>query len=208
MQLESTLAQFPLPELLAMIAGSSVTGCLEIGEAAPGRLYFRDGKPYHAATDTDTGVAAFCQLFLKGDAPFRFTAGTAIREESLWQSADELIAFAQKNERSWKRVQRMIPSFDLVPVLTQPSANAVRLQDTSWGVLSAIDGHRSINEIAEHLGQLALDVAAALCDLHDQGAVRLIAARPRPARPEPAARSTHSQGFFGRIMASAGEYQH
>lgn len=197
MQLESTLAHFPLPDLISMIIGTSVTGCLTLGEVARGGMFFRDGKLYHADTGTHTGVAAMCEFFTYGDVPFRFTAAVTAEETTLWQDAWDLIEFAQHYAETWARVQRFIPSFEAVPVLTQTNAASVMIPEASWRILSAIDGQRSISGVAEALGHVPLDVAAALCDLIEQGVVRLIPTGRGPAQPVVAG----DKGFLGRLMA-------
>lgn len=198
MQLESTLAQFPLPELITMIIGSSVTGCLEIGEVANGRMYFRDGRLYHAASDEHTGLAAICQFFTMTDTPFRFTAGVAAHDETLWQDAWDVIEVAQQYAATWQRVRRYVPSFTAIPVLVASGANAVAISEDAWRTLAVIDGVRSIDEIAAELGHVPIEIAAALCDLIEQGAVRLNTVAAVPCRPEP---PHMSRGFFGRMMA-------
>lgn len=199
MQLESTLAQFPLPELITMIIGSSVTGCLEIGEVARGGMFFRDGKLYHAETGTHSGVAAVCQFFTYGDVPFRFTAGVTAEESTIWQDAWDLIEFAKHYAETWLRVQRLIPSFEAVPVLTQASTATVLIPEASWRILAAIDGQQSINGVAQTLGYVPLDVAAALCDLIEQGVVRLVPG----SRGQTAQVLNDDKGFLGRLMARA-----
>ena len=200
MQLESTLAQFPLPELIAMIVGSSVTGTLEVGTTHVACLYFRDGHLYHATALMHTGIAALCYVFTLKDALFRFTAGVVCGDETLWQSPWDLLDFAQRYATTWERVNQYIPSLDHVPVLCQTSAPTVQLSETGWKMLGAIDGQRSINAVAEQVGQVPLEIAAALCDLLDQGVVRML---PPPADPRPIVYQTPApRGFFGRIMAA------
>lgn len=196
MQLESTLAQFPLPELITMIIGSSVTGCLTIGEVARGGMFFRDGKLYHADSGAHTGVAAMCEFFTYGSAPFRFTAGVGSDQSTIWQDAWDLIEFAQHYAETWARVQRFIPNFETIPTLIQTSATTVIIPEASWRILSAIDGQRSITAVAEALGQVPLDVAAALCDLIEQGVVQL-GSGERGSAPVGA---SGTNGFLGRLM--------
>ena len=198
MQLESTLAQIPLPELIAMIIGSSVTGCLEIGEVANGRMYFRDGRLYHAASDAHTGLAAVCHFFAMANAPFRFTAGVISEEATLWQDAWDIIEAAQHYADTWQRVRQFITSFAAVPMLVPTETSTVSVPEEAWHMLAVIDGTRSIDAIAEDLGQVPIEVAAALCDLIEQGAVRLQMSPPTYRRPEPV---RMSRGFFGRLMA-------
>ncbi len=202
MQLESTLAQFPLPELISMIVGSSVTGVLEIGEAAPGRIFFRDGQIYHADADDHTGVPAVCQIFTQKDAPFRFSAGKSVEETTLWQEPEHLVEFAQRYAATWERVRRHIPSFECVPQLAQGNAGTMHVNDAAWQVLAVIDGQSTVRTLAEQQETTPLEIAAALCDLVEQDMVQIAQpTRTVPFRCVPA--TTTSRGFFGRLMANS-----
>jgi hypothetical protein len=70
-QLDGTLEKFPLRELIEMVVYSSVTGVLElaVGDGI-GRLFFRDGRPYHAVAGEQVGADAVAAMFEERDAPF------------------------------------------------------------------------------------------------------------------------------------------
>ena len=75
MQLDGTLDKFPLRELIEMIVYSSVTGVLETHAGHDvGRIFFRDGRPYHAVAGEWRGVDAIGAMFEERSAPFRFVA--------------------------------------------------------------------------------------------------------------------------------------
>ena len=59
MQLDGNLDKFPLRELIEMVVYSSVTGVLELRAGGDiGRLFFRDGQPYHASAGERVGIGA------------------------------------------------------------------------------------------------------------------------------------------------------
>lgn len=84
MKLEGTLALFPLSELIAMVAYSSVTGALSIrGSSDPGILYFRDGRLYHARWGSMEGSSALTALLELRQAHFSFVSDITIESETL-----------------------------------------------------------------------------------------------------------------------------
>jgi hypothetical protein len=210
-QLDGTLIKFPLRELIEMIVYSSVAGVLElrVGDEI-GRLFFDDGRPYHAAVGDSTGLDAVCRMFEERDAMFRFVAGPVAGEETIWLDPWELIERAQHQAELWRSVRPRIPNLAWVPALRSAAgAEHIHINETTWPVLAAVDGRRSVAEIADDLGFAPIDVCVALASLLDQGLITMMPARlaplaPRSPAPQPSAESTRSApGFFDRMLAQA-----
>jgi Domain of unknown function (DUF4388) len=210
-QLEGTLTKFPLRELIEMIVYSSVAGVLElrIGDRVA-RLFFDDGRPYHADVGDCTGFDAVCRMFEERDAMFRFVAGPVAGDETLWLDPWELIERAQRQAELWLSVRPRIPNLAWIPALRSAAgADHIHINETTWPVLAAVDGRRSVAEIADDLGFAPIDVCVALLNLLDQGLVTMMPARLAPLDPrsppsQPAAESTRSgPGFFDRMLAQA-----
>jgi len=201
-QLEGTLDQFPLRELIEMIVYSSVAGVLEVrvGDEI-GRLYFRDGLPYHAVIGESVGFEAVCLIFEQRSAQFRFVAGTTGGEETLWMDPWDLIERAEHQAMLWARVHPRIPSLNWVPMLCSTTqAEQIHISESIWPVLSAVDGQRSVTVIAEELSVAPLDVCVALVNLLDQGLITI--RQPRPALLEPrSSPRPATNGFFERLIA-------
>jgi hypothetical protein len=174
MQLESTLQQFPLSEIMAMMVASLVSGGLEIGSPSRpiGRLFCRDGRLYHAVAGDRTGIAAIRRLAEERDAPFRFIAGMVCEEATLPYDSEVSVGLAKRTEQLWSQVRPYLPSLEWVPVLCENSTEEqVRLDQTHWPALATVDGQRSVAEIAALLGYEPLEVAVALSDLIARGLV-------------------------------------
>jgi Domain of unknown function (DUF4388) len=210
-QLEGTLTKFPLRELVEMIVYSSVAGVLElrVGDEV-GRLFFDDGRPYHAAVGDTTGFDAVCRMFEERDAMFRFIAGSVAGEETLWLDPWDMIERAQRQADLWLSVRPRIPNLAWVPALRSAAgADHIHINETTWPVLAAVDGRRSVADIAEDLALAPLDVCVALISLLDQGLITMTPARLAPFEPRPlpsqtgAASARPSSGFFDRILAQA-----
>lgn len=217
MQLEGTLDTFPLRELIEMVVYSSVTGVLnvEIGSGI-GRLYFRDGQPYHALAGDQSGINAVCAMFEQTHSRFSFAAGDVSADSTLWMDPWEMIEHGEELARLWQKVRQVIPDVGYVPHLVGTIAQSqVHIDETIWPVLSVIDGQRTVQEVSEQINFVLLDACLALATLIEQGLVGLqrspaakpaVAARPdlvpkAPAAP-PAPAATPS-GFLERLLADA-----
>jgi hypothetical protein len=210
-QLDGTLSKFPLRELIEMIVYSSVAGVLElrIGDEV-GQLFFNDGRPYHAAVGDSTGFDAICRMFEVRDAVFRFVAGPVASEETLWFDPWEMIERAHRQAELWQSVRPRIPNLAWVPALrTAAGADHIHINETTWPVLAAVDGRRSVAEIAADLGFAPIDVCVALVNLLDQGLITMMPARLAPLGPRslPSQSDTESSrstpGFLDRMLAQA-----
>src|SRR5262245_4013712 len=101
-----------------MIVYSSVAGVLElrVGDEI-GRLFFNDGRPYHAVLGDFTGFDAVCYMFEVRDAMFRFVAGPVADQETLWLDPWELIERAKHQAELWLSVRPRIPNLAWIPAL-------------------------------------------------------------------------------------------
>ncbi len=219
MQLEGTLDTFPLRELIEMVVYSSVTGALQVQvNGGIGRLYFRDGRPYHAVAGEHTAINAVGAMFEQKNARFRFAAGDVSADTTLWMDPLEMIEHAEELARLWQNVRQNIPDVNHIPFLIGTVAqNQVHIDETIWPVLSVIDGQRTVQEISAQLNLVLLDTCLALVTLIEQGLVVLkhspVAKPPAIALPEtlhkdpepaqPPAPAANSSGFLERLLADA-----
>ena len=211
MQLDGTLDTFPLRELIEMIVYSSVTGVLELrlGQHV-GQLFFYDGRPYHALGGNETGLEAVSRLFEMPGAAFHFIAGHTVTDESLWHDPLEMIERAERQATQWQLVRPHIPSITWVPsLLSNSNAEHIHINESTWPVLAAVDGQRSVAAIAENIGMSPLDVCVALTSLLEQKLIAVRAPRPGFVEPRTAQASAapqapqQSTGFFDRVLAQA-----
>lgn len=202
MQLEGTLDKFPLHELIEMIVYSSVTGVLEVrvGDEM-GRIFFRDGLPYHASAGDEIGFGAVCLIFEQRGAPFCFVASKEDITQTLWLDPWDMIERAKQQAQIWARVRPRIPSLNWVPSLcSNIGTEQIHISEGAWPVLSAVDGQRSVGAIAEAVSMAPLDVCVALVGLLEQGLITIKQPRPAPLEPRPLA-SPAAGGFFDRLIA-------
>jgi hypothetical protein len=205
-ELEGTIGTFSLRELVEMVVYSSVTGVLEVGEGeSAGRLFFRDGLPYDASCNALGGFDAAALLFNSTGLPFRFLAGTTSPHETLWMDPWELIERGEERARQWAHLQPYIPNVDWVPMLRpHTGSDHVHISEVTWPVLSAVDGQRSVTQIAEHLNLALVDTCQALAKLVEQKL--LIMHAPHSPAPEFATQvaeavpAQEASGFFERLI--------
>lgn len=210
MQLDGTLDQFPLRELIEMVVYSSVTGVLEVRVSDEvGQIFFRDGHPYHARAGVRGGFDAVLAMFEQHHAPFRFVADSTSDGETLWMDPWELIERGELQARLWAQVRPHIPNLTWVPSLcSTASAEHIHISEGAWPVLSSVDGQRSVAQIAEALNMMPLDTCVALVSLLEQGLVAI--RQPRPGLLEPRRLAPDLQrdsaaptgDFFERLMAN------
>jgi hypothetical protein len=206
-ELEGTIGEFSLRELIEMIVYSSVTGVLEVGDGdSAGHIFFRDGLPYDASAAGLTGFDAAALLFESQGVAFRFEADTVSQAETLWMDPLELIERCEERARVWAQLRPYIPGLEWIPALRANSvADQVHISEVTWPVLSSVDGQRSVADIALHLAMAPVDVCNGLVALLKQKLIVMLPPRPEPELPpEPgAAQETSAEGggFFERLIA-------
>ena len=197
MQPESTVDQFSLSELLNMLISSSATGVLEIGDhPCIGQIFCRDGWVHHAASGDKVSVAALRRILEERNARVRFIPGANCEAETLWRDSKVLIDFIKRQEELQARVRPYISSMSWVPALrARTDDTRVQLSTDDWQVLAAVDGRRSVTEIAELLWQEPLELAVAISTLVERGLVHV---RPPEA---PLRTFMPAGGFLERLLA-------
>ncbi|HEY1016948.1 MAG TPA: DUF4388 domain-containing protein, partial [Herpetosiphonaceae bacterium] len=202
MDLTGTLDRFPLRELLEMMQFSSMCGVLEIeAREGLGSIYAKDGSIYHASYDGETGNLALWLMFEELDARFHVRDGVESDGRSLSNDLSYLMTEGEQRAERWRAVRARIPNLRLVPAFAENTAAGARIDEADWPVMAAIDGQRSIADIAAHTFIDTLDTCRILLRLIDAGLVRLLPAGSaaadqswtppsggQPAKPAPAAR--------------------
>ncbi len=210
MQLEGSLSQFPLRELIEMAVYSSVSGVLEVQVGADvGRIFFRDGLPQHAELSALQGIDAIGCMFAEHDASFRFLADNAPVTPTLWMDPWEIIDLAEHQAQTWTTVRPYVSALGAIPTLRTPLQRAQSLVGEDLRpLLMMIDGRRSIPDIARDLAVAPIDVYVGIATLIQQKIVTL-------TQPQPPAGSTGDpqtstgdreekrEGFFERLIARA-----
>ena len=201
MKLEGSLDVFSLRELIEITVYSSVTGVLNIfASDGVGQLYFRDGQPYHACYGDATGERAVALLFEQRSASFAFVADVTNDNETLWHDPIDLIDAGERLAARWMQVRMQIDATWLVPkLISDPETARFQISPEHWMVLSAIDGERRLDEIAEDLGLELLEVCEAVLQMQSNGLLALHKPDPNGPRSQKAHKARNS--LLGRVLA-------
>lgn len=123
-------------------------------------------------------------LFLWGEGEFHFEDKPAIEEDLVPISLDamSLIMEGMRRMDEWARIRQSIPSPRMVPQKTSTRLKIETLKATSLilRTYEAVDGNRSVEEIALHLHASEFDVTHTLFRLHEKGIVSLEEEKPEP----------------------------
>src|SRR5690606_16424949 len=103
--------------------------------------------------------------------------------------SEALLMESMRRADEWTEIASGDPDASLVPALVDSAAGeggVLDLQPREWQVLAAIDGSRTLREIAREIGRAEFDVAKAVYSLASGGVVEL---KTRPVAVESAERS-------------------
>ncbi len=208
MKLEGTLETFPLRELLEMTLYSSVTGVLNVyWTQGSSQIYFRDGQPYHATSNTAVGVDAIAAIFEHPGASFAFVSDLMSDAESIWGDPLDLIDRAERLAARWRRVRNSVASMDLVPKLAIKESDVMAYVSREyWPICQGMDGTRTLEELATELAWEPIAFAEAVAQLLAENAITLQQPVVAPAVvsvPNTSeARKAKGKGLFDRLMAN------
>ena len=174
---------------LLVMAGRATEGqvdaALELQRQAPGRrigalLAETQGVP---AVDVQRQLRfqieeAVFDLVRWRDGYFRFeeTAPPPAEPLVVRVPAESLLMESMRRTDEWTEMASGEPDASLVPVLVERGGEAgavLSLQPSEWQVLAAVDGARTLREIARDIGRGEFDVARAVYGLASGGVVEL-----------------------------------
>jgi Domain of unknown function (DUF4388) len=185
MAFQGSLAELHLPDIIQLISVSGKTGVFHLTNGPlAGEIYLNDGKIVHAQLDDVTGEEAVYSLAMWSQGDFRFDPGVATELRTITKSNTNLLMEAARRLDEWRVLSKKIPSTDMVPefVVQEHRDGQINLNTSEWLILSKIDGHRSVKEIAAATRLSAFDAAKILYGLVATGLIRL---RPSPSAVTP-----------------------
>src|SRR5438093_4191572 len=203
MAFQGSLAELHLPDIIQLISVSGKTGVFHLTSGVlAGEIYLNDGKIVHAQIDDVSGEEAVYALAMWSQGDFRFDPGVATELRTITKSNTNLLMEAARRLDEWRVLSKKIPSTDMVPefVVQEHRDGQINLNTSEWLILSKIDSHRSVKEIAAATKLTAFDAAKILYGLVATGLIRLrpagaaapahttAAARPATVKPVPAAK--------------------
>jgi hypothetical protein len=192
MAFQGSLAELHLPDIIQLVSVSGKTGVFHLTDATHrGDIWLHEGRIVHAETEDLSGEEAVYALAIWRAGEFRFEAGVAAPRQTIQKSNTNLLMEAARRLDEWRVLSKKIPSVELVPefVIQENREGQINLNTMEWLLLSKIDGHRSVREIAAAAGMGVFDAAKLLYGLVATNLIRLRekGATPGAERPRPAA---------------------
>jgi len=187
MAFQGSLAELHLPDIIQLISVSGKTGVFNLVDGAlRGHIYLNEGKIVHAQLEDISGEEAVYALAIWSQGEFKFEPGVATDQKTITKSNTNLLMEAARRLDEWRVLSKKIPSTDLLPefVILENREGQINLNTMEWLILSKIDGHRSIKQIAAGGGLSAFDVSKILYGLIAAGLIKL--KEPAKAAPAPA----------------------
>src|SRR6185436_9964222 len=168
MAFQGSLAELHLPDIIQLISVSGKSGVFHLTDGPhQGEIYLHEGRIVHAQLDDTAGEEAVYALAIWSQGDFKFDHGVATEHRTISKSNTNLLMEAARRLDEWRVLSKKIPSTDMVPefVVQEHREGQISLNTGEWLVLSKIDGHRSIKQMAAASGLSVFDVAKILYGL-------------------------------------------
>ncbi len=160
MALSGDLSEFPLTDIIQLVALSKKTGGVHIrgqrtGQTLEGWLYFRDGQIIGASVPGMRPLDAVLAFFTLASGPFRFYDDRRLDTPTITLSNEAIIMEGIMHQEAWAALQQQIPSLALVPRLVPNPASGsgeINLEAEEWRVLTMVNGKNTVAQIAQRSG--------------------------------------------------------
>jgi hypothetical protein len=197
MAFQGSLAELHLPDIIQLISVSGKTGVFNLVDGAlRGQIFLNEGKIVHAQLEDTTGEEAVYALAIWSQGEFKFEPGISTDQKTIGKSNTNLLMEAARRLDEWRVLSKKIPSTDLIPefVILENREGQINLNTMEWLILSKIDGHRTIKQIAAGGGLSPFDVSKILYGLIAAGLIKLKEAPKAAPAAAPAAGPGHGSG--------------
>ena len=180
MSFQGSLRELQLSDIVQLVSSSGKTGKFTLThDDEQGELYLKKGRIVHAHVGDVSGDEAVYVLASWSSGEFFFTPDAESDRVTVEKSNTRLLMEAAHQHDEWRVLARKIPGLAAVPTLASPVAGRpVTLSPVEWRQIVAIDGQKSIRELARESGTSPFEVAKTLYGLVTAGLVEM---RP-PAR--------------------------
>ena len=193
MAFQGSLAELHLPDIIQLVSVSGKTGVFHLIDGhLKGQIYLHEGRIVHATLDDVSGEEAVYALAIWNQGDFKFEPAAPSEIKTISKSNTNLLMEAARRLDEWRVLSKKIPSVELIPefVVQETREGQINLNTSEWLILSKIDAHRSVKQIAQASGLSVFDaskilyglIATGLIRLHDRAAAPAAAASP--AKPK------------------------
>ncbi|RLE28056.1 MAG: hypothetical protein DRJ65_00955 [Acidobacteria bacterium] len=175
MALQGSLSELSLPDVIQLVSVSGKSGAFHLvkGEEQ-GKIFLKDGQIIDAFIGNLRGETAVYEMAIWSSGDFSFEPGESSAEVTVQRSNANLMMEAARRLDEWRVLSRRIPSLDLVPFFSpREGQDQVTLSPQEWILVTHVDGHRSIEDVATILRWSAFDVSKLLFGMITSGLVGL-----------------------------------
>lgn len=212
MSLAGELQDFEITDVFQLIQMGQKDGVLKIQTADDiGIVYFKDGKVAHVQTNTIRGESAIDTILSWKKGHFTFNPGEQMAVRTVDLPIQQVILDAARRIDELTRIQKLIPSFDVVVKMVevpQEGVDNIQLQPREWKALSFVDGSLSIKQIAVKSNLSEFETAKIFYGMISSGLVSVVQPQQKktedakmPNKPErPSGEDPKDDGWLSRIL--------
>ena len=191
MSFQGSIQELPVPDIIQLVSVSAKTGMFTLVRGAErGYIYLKGGQMVHARVGELTGEEAIYALAIWNSGDFQFTPNEQPESATIERSNTSLLMEAARRLDEWKVLSRKIPGMEYVPRFVRRDVTKhVTLSPLEWNLVIAMDGKRSLAELARVMGCSPFDAAKVVYGLITSGLVEMRsreAGRPAPPATVPA----------------------
>jgi hypothetical protein len=178
MSLAGDLQDFEITDVFQLVQLGQKDGILRIQTADDtGIVYFKNGMVAHAQTNTIKGEPAIDIILSWKKGHFVFNPGEESQQHTVDLPIQQVILEAARRIDELKRIQKLIPSFDVIIEIIevpQPGVERIQLNPREWKVLSFVDGSLSIKQIAQKSNIPEFETAKIFYGMISSGLVKVV----------------------------------
>ncbi len=206
-ELSGDLRDFPLRQMLELIATGSKSGILVItADSLRGSVFFKDGRVIFATTRAGPGkpedaadrrhpadaneanivTSVLMRLLRLEEGTFVFQSGVEPMHPTTGDlTVKEVLDSAEKLLSTWSEIEDSISSIHQTFAIRPTSdPGEVVVSAEQWKILAAMGSGRSAAEIASVAALPEFDVASAMADLADRKLITPVELEPEDAEPD------------------------
>jgi len=188
MSLAGDLQDFEITDVFQLIQLGEKDGILRIQtDDDVGIVYFKNVKVAHAQTNAIKGEPAIDTILSWKKGRFIFNPGEEIDQHTVDLPIQQVILEAARRIDELKRIQKLIPSYDVVIQIVeipQPGVERIQLNPREWKVLSFVDGSLNIKQIAQKANIPEFETAKIFYGMISSGLVKVVSTDTKPVEQE------------------------
>jgi len=178
MSLAGDLQDFEITDVFQLVQLGQKDGVLRIQTTDNlGVVCFKSGKVAHAQTNSIQGEPAIDTILGWKKGRFTFNPGEEILQHTVDLPIQQVILEAARRIDELARVQKLIPSYDMVIEIVdvpQEGVEKIQLNPREWKVLSFVDSTLSVKQIAKKSNISEFETAKIFYGMVSSGLVKAV----------------------------------